>query len=197
MARSSSTSLSSPRAWTSASSSGEPPRATPPSSPTAWASCDARLPRRAFRARARLARTREGVRRPVAGAEAVEAPLTGGFVFDGGKLAVATEEDLFGWRRHTRSAPRITRRRTDAIAQELEPGDFAVHRVHGVGRYAGIQRRAVAAAERDYMVLDYAEGDRLCVPTDQVGMVAKYVGGEAATTLAPGLERLGAGEVAG
>ncbi len=117
---------------------------------------------------------------------AVEADLGGGFVFAPGKLAVATEEDLFGSRRHTRGAPRAARRRTDAVAAELEPGDFAVHRIHGVGRFLAIQRRAVAGAERDYMVLEYAAGDRLSVPTDQVGMIAKYVGGEI-----PRLHRLG------
>ncbi|HEX9716541.1 MAG TPA: DEAD/DEAH box helicase, partial [Actinomycetota bacterium] len=122
-------------------------------------------------------------------AVAVEAELAGGFVFAPGKLAVATEEDLFGSRRHTRSAPRIARRRTDAIAAELRAGDFAVHRIHGVGRFEGIRRRAVAGAERDYMVLEYAAGDRLSVPTDQVGMVARYVGGEV-----PRLHRLGSSD---
>ena len=119
-------------------------------------------------------------------ADAVETPLANGFAFAAGKLAVATEEDLFGSRRHTRTAPRLTRRRTESIADELEPGDFAVHRVHGVGRYVGIQRRAIAGAERDYMVVDYAQGDRLSVPTDQVGMLAKYLGGDQ-----PRLSRLG------
>ncbi|MEP6476390.1 MAG: transcription-repair coupling factor [Actinomycetota bacterium] len=115
-----------------------------------------------------------------------EAPLANGFVFAPGKLAVATEEDVFGSRRHTRSAPRFSRRRTDALAQELEPGDFAVHRIHGVGRYAGITHRALAGSERDYLILEYAESDRLFVPSDQVGMVAKYLGGDA-----PRLHRLG------
>ena len=101
-------------------------------------------------------------------------------------VAVATEEDLFGSRRHTRTAPRFTRRRTDAIADELEQGDFAVHRIHGVGRYAGITHRALAGAERDYLVLEYAQGDKLFVPSDQVGMVARYLGGDA-----PRLHRLG------
>ncbi|HEX9122441.1 MAG TPA: transcription-repair coupling factor [Actinomycetota bacterium] len=119
-------------------------------------------------------------------ASAAEADLAGGFVFAPGRLAVATEEDLFGTRRHTRIAPRITKRRADALALELQPGDFAVHRVHGVGRFIGVRRRAVAGAERDYMVLEYAAGDRLSVPTDQVGMVAKYLGGEE-----PRLTRLG------
>ena len=118
--------------------------------------------------------------------ESVEAPLAGGFLFEAGKLAVVTEEDLFGSRRHTRTAPRFTARRTDAVAEELEVGDFAVHRIHGIGRYTGVVHRALAGAERDYLVLEYAESDKLYVPSDQVGMVARYLGGEA-----PRLHRLG------
>ena len=131
-----------------------------------------------------LERAKEVVGLPAA--EVAEVPLSNGFVFAEGRLAVATEEDLFGSRRHTREVPRFTTRRTDAIAEALEPGDLAVHRIHGVGRYAGIQRRAIGGAERDYMVLEYAAGDRLSVPTDQVGMVARYVGGDV-----PRLSRLG------
>ena len=116
----------------------------------------------------------------------VESPLADGFLFASGRLAVITEEDLFGSRRHTRSAPRFTRRRTDSIAEELEPGDYAVHRIHGVGRYTGITHRELAGAERDYLVLEYAGGDKLFVPSDAVGMVAKYVGGDA-----PRLHRMG------
>ncbi|HET6713736.1 MAG TPA: transcription-repair coupling factor [Actinomycetota bacterium] len=118
--------------------------------------------------------------------EPVESPLADGFLLRAGRLAVVTEEDLFGSRRHTRTAPRFTRRRTDAIADELEPGDFAVHRIHGVGRYTGITHRELAGAERDYLVLEYAGGDKLFVPSDAVGMVAKYVGGDA-----PRLHRMG------
>jgi transcription-repair coupling factor (superfamily II helicase) len=118
--------------------------------------------------------------------DAVEASLANGFVFAPAKLAVATEEDVFGSRRHTRAAPRFTRRRTDAVAEELEPGEFAVHRIHGVGRYTGIVHRELAGAERDYLVLEYAAGDKLYVPSDQVGMVARYLGGDA-----PRVHRMG------
>ena len=134
--------------------------------------------------RGSLERAKELVGR--AAGETAVAPLARGFVFRQGRLAVATEEDLFGSRRHTKEAPRFTQRRQDAIAEELEPGDYAVHRVHGVGRYVGIARRAIGDAERDYMVLEYASGDRLSVPTDSVGMVARYVGGDV-----PRLSRLG------
>jgi transcription-repair coupling factor (superfamily II helicase) len=101
-------------------------------------------------------------------------------------MALVTEEDLFGSRRHTRTAPRLSRTRSEAVALELTPGDLAVHQVHGVARFVGMVRRAVAGSERDYLLLEYAEGDRLYVPSDQVGVVAKYVGGEA-----PRLHRLG------
>ncbi|TMK86728.1 MAG: DEAD/DEAH box helicase, partial [Actinobacteria bacterium] len=122
---------------------------------------------------------------------AIEADVEEGFWFrpeaDGAvALALVTEEDLFGSRRHTRVAPRLARRRSEATVVELSPGDLAVHQVHGVGRYVGMVRRAVAGAERDYLLLEYAEGDKLYVPSDQVGVVAKYVGGEA-----PRLHRLG------
>ncbi|MEX0832561.1 MAG: transcription-repair coupling factor [Actinomycetota bacterium] len=120
----------------------------------------------------------------------VEASLTSGFVFAPGRVALVTEEDLFGTRRHTRGVPRAVRRgKTDAVAEELGPSDYAVHTVHGVGRFEGIVHRAVAGSERDYLVLRYAAGDRLYVPTDQVGVVSKYVGGDE-----PRLHRLGSSD---
>ncbi len=120
---------------------------------------------------------------------AIRADVEEGFVFESGALALLTEEDLFGRRRHTREAPRLTQRRAEAVAEELEPGDLCVHQVHGVGRYVGMVRRAVAGSERDYLLLEYAQGDRLYVPSDQVGVVTKYVGGEA-----PRLHRLGSSD---
>ena len=127
-------------------------------------------------------RTREG-EWPAA---AVSASLSTGFVFEAGRIAVATEQDFFGARRHTRATPRATRRHDDTLAVELVPGEYAVHQVHGVGRYTGIVRREIAGSERDYLVLEYAQSDRLYVPTDQVGVVARYMGGEE-----PRLHRLG------
>lgn len=117
-----------------------------------------------------------------------EAEVEGVAVADA-RLAVLTEQDLFGARRRTRTAPHLAPRRADPIAEELAPGDFAVHRVHGVGRFVGVQRRAVAGSERDYLVLEYAAGDRLSVPTDQVGVVVAYRGGEE-----PRLNRLGSSD---
>jgi transcription-repair coupling factor (superfamily II helicase) len=120
---------------------------------------------------------------------AVQTGLFEGFVFDEGRVAVVGEDDLFGRRRAGHEAPRLTGRSAAAFAAELSPGDYAVHRVHGVGRYTGMVRRVVAAAERDYLLLEYAAGDRLYVPAEQVDVVSRYVGGEK-----PRLHRLGSAD---
>ena len=117
---------------------------------------------------------------------AEESGLLEGFVFADGRVAVIGEDDLFGRRRHAHEAPRVAGRAAAAFAAELSPGDFAVHRVHGVGRYRGMVRRGVAGTERDYLLLEYRAGDRLYVPADQLDVVARYVGGEE-----PRLHRLG------
>ncbi|HZA26856.1 MAG TPA: transcription-repair coupling factor, partial [Actinomycetota bacterium] len=117
---------------------------------------------------------------------AVQTGLFEGFVYEDGRVAVLGEDDLFGRRRVAHEAPRLTGRSAAAFAAELAPGDYAVHRVHGVGRYVGMVRRAIAAAERDYLLLEYAAGDRLYVPAEQVDVVSRYVGGEK-----PRLHRLG------
>ncbi len=61
-----------------------------------------------------------------------------------------------------------------------------MHEQHGVGRYMEMVARTVAGATRDYLVLEYARGDKLFVPTDQLEQVTRYVGGEA-----PSLDRIG------
>ena len=115
--------------------------------------------------------------------------LLEGFVFPDGRVAVIGEDDLFGRRRRTHRQPRLSGRPAAAFAAELSPGDYAVHRVHGVGRYLGMVRRSVAGAERDYLLLEYAEGDKLYVPADQLDIVARYAGGEQ-----PRLHRLGSSD---
>jgi transcription-repair coupling factor (superfamily II helicase) len=126
---------------------------------------------------------RAGAGRPE---HAQESGLLEGFVFADGRVAVVGEDDLFGRRRRAHEAPRVTGRPAAAFAAELSPGDFAVHRVHGVGRYLGMVRRGIGGAERDYLLLEYAAGDKLYVPAEQLDVVSRYVGGEQ-----PRLHRLG------
>jgi len=119
-----------------------------------------------------------------------------GFRLPALRLALVAEGDLYGTRRQTREQARMpsTRRRgrhagASIALEELQPGDIVVHAVHGIGRYVGMEHRTVAGAERDYLLLAYDQGDRLYLPSEQVEMISRYVGGEA-----PKLSRLGGRE---
>jgi transcription-repair coupling factor (superfamily II helicase) len=64
-----------------------------------------------------------------------------------------------------------------------------VHDLHGIGRFQGMVDRKLLGVHREYLIIEYAKGDKLYVPSDQVDLVSKYVGGEA-----PRLNRLGSSE---
>ncbi|WP_062379761.1 transcription-repair coupling factor [Demequina pelophila] len=109
-----------------------------------------------------------------------------GFAVAGERLLVLHESDLTG-RAASAAGPKVkvpSRRRTQVDPLQLRPGDFVVHETHGVGRFVELTKRTVRGIEREYLVIEYASskrggpGDRLSVPTDQLDLITKYVGGE-------------------
>jgi transcription-repair coupling factor (superfamily II helicase) len=130
---------------------------------------------------------------PGPGALVGTAPLLTGFRLPSVRLALVAEGDLYGTRRQTREQARMpsSRRRAkhaggQLALEELQPGDIVVHAVHGIGRYVGMEHRSIGGAERDYLVLAYDQGDKLYLPSEQVELISRYVGGEH-----PKLSRLG------
>ncbi|MBI2467433.1 MAG: transcription-repair coupling factor [Candidatus Rokubacteria bacterium] len=91
-------------------------------------------------------------------------------------LACLTETELFGARRSPRRRPLYRRGASAAAFTDLQPGDLVVHVDHGIGRYAGLVTLTVDGQEGDYLLLDYADGDRLYLPVQRMGAVSKYVG---------------------
>jgi len=78
-----------------------------------------------------------------------------------------------------------------AFRLKLEPGDIVVHRDHGLGRFVGMRRVSDDHGEREYMQLEYAEGNRLYVPAEHLDRVERYIGGADSS---PSLSRLGSGD---
>jgi len=103
-----------------------------------------------------------------------------GFVSPDLGVAVLGEQEIAGRRRaHRRSAPR--RRSESATAYgDLSPGDYVVHRHHGIGRFEGMVTRTLAGIERDYLLVAYQGEDKLYVPTDQLAAIRTYTGGDSA-----------------
>ena len=122
------------------------------------------------------------------GVRVIVQPLERGFILPSIKLAVLAESDVTGRRRaHRRARPRA--RPSESFFDDLHTGAYVVHYQHGVGKFAGMVKRAIGGVERDYLLLEYRGGDKLYVPSDQVDAIRPYTGGES-----PSLNRLGGSE---
>ncbi|MCL6610445.1 MAG: transcription-repair coupling factor [Peptococcaceae bacterium] len=115
--------------------------------------------------------------------------LTGGFELPTVRLAVVTGAEMYGRQRKVKARAGF-RARMEPVT-DLRAGDYVVHINHGIGRYLGIEKLEIGGIQKDYLTIKYAGEDKLYVPTDQVGMIQKYLGGEAD---APKLSRLGGAE---
>jgi transcription-repair coupling factor (superfamily II helicase) len=112
-------------------------------------------------------------------------PLDHGFTT--GDVAVLTEQDMLGDRLVRR---RRRKKSTDAFLSELatlSPGDLVVHADHGIGRYEGLTRIPVGTSPHDCVALEYAGGDKLYVPVENIDVLSRYGSGEEGVTL----DRLG------
>lgn len=138
----------------------------------------------------------EVVALPLHVVQVVQAQFPQGFRIESLKLLFLTEADVLGTRAATRDGARMpSRRRRGIDPLQLTKGDYIVHEHHGVGRYQEMLERTVGGATREYLVIEYAASKRgqpadlLYVPTDQLDLVTRYIGGEA-----PSLHKLGGGD---
>ena len=131
-------------------------------------------------ANAALARRR--LRRGVVNVVDVDIPL--GMIIPAAKLALISIADTQGAQQAARERRRID---VTEVTFPYKHGDYVVHAVHGVAFFKELVRREVDGTARDYLHLEYAEGDKLFVPVEQLDRVTRYVGPEGAS---PRLTRL-------
>ena len=112
-------------------------------------------------------------------------PLDHGFTTP--HVALLTEQDMLG-DRLVRRAKR--RKSADAFLAELaalSPGDLVVHVDHGIGRYEGLTSIPVGQSPHDCVALEYAGGDKLYVPVENIDVLSRYGSSEDGASL----DRLG------
>ncbi|TNE45623.1 MAG: transcription-repair coupling factor [Sphingomonadales bacterium] len=99
-------------------------------------------------------------------------PLDHGFA--SADLTLITEQDMLG----DRLVRRARRKKSaDAFLAELAtltPGDLVVHADHGIGRYEGLTSIPVGSAPHDCVALEYAGGDKLYVPVENIDVLSRY-----------------------
>ncbi len=108
-------------------------------------------------------------------------------------VAVYSDAELFGTVKQRSFRPSIKQRDLgDAISlNDLTPGGYVVHIDHGVARFVGTTHLESSGEDREYLVLEYADDDRLYVPTEQLDRLGAYI---ASTDQSPTLTRLGGSE---
>ncbi|MFM7265347.1 MAG: transcription-repair coupling factor [Cyanobium sp.] len=106
------------------------------------------------------------------------------------KVVLITDREFFG--QHSLASSGYVRRRRRAASRtvdpnKMRPGDFVVHRNHGIGQFLRIEKLAISGESRDYLVVQYADG-LLRVAADQLGSLGRY---RATGETAPDLNRMG------
>ena len=115
------------------------------------------------------------LRRGVVNVVDVDIPL--GMIIPKAKLGMVSVSDTQG-----ASTARPSRHiDITEITFPYKPGDYVVHAQHGIAHFKELVRREIDGTARDYLLLEYAEGDKLFVPVEQLDRVTRYVGPEGST----------------
>ncbi len=112
------------------------------------------------------------------------APLASGVVLADPPLTIYAEEQLFGDRARQERRRRRSDRDPARIIQQLadlRPGAPVVHEDYGVGRYLGLTTMDAGGMPAEFLVLEYADGDKLYVPVQALERVSRYTGAPAET----------------
>ncbi|MBX3069591.1 MAG: transcription-repair coupling factor [Thermomicrobiales bacterium] len=127
---------------------------------------------------------------PAGSTEVLQTDLDGGWLEESTRTLLLSDMEIFGFRKRVRRGPERSRERWTADQPTLNPGEYVVHIDHGVARFTGLTRVEISGVEREYLLLEFAKGDKLYVPVDQSHRVNRYSAGG----LSPELNRLGSGE---
>lgn len=113
--------------------------------------------------------------------------ISKGFVYPEIKLVVISDSDLFG----KKSKPKKRGKKQGKVIEsflELKIGDYVVHENHGIGIFKGTEKITHDGISKDYIKLGYKDGGNLYIPTNQLDMIQKYIGGDGAK---PKMHKLG------
>ena len=127
--------------------------------------------------------------------EFIAGSLTEGFVFappGENRIHVIGDGEIFGWRRpQPRRRVQSASRAPETIYADMQVGDWVVHIDHGIGRFMGLVRRHMDGMDREFLAVEYDDGDELFVPVHQADRLTRYVGPDGRT---PQATRLGSNQ---
>ncbi|HEY4492450.1 MAG TPA: DEAD/DEAH box helicase, partial [Acidobacteriota bacterium] len=115
--------------------------------------------------------------------------LTHGFRNTERKISLLTEDDLFGEARPIiQTGAKKAAGKFLSDLRDLKIHDYVVHVDHGIGQFLGLHTMMLESREKEFLLLRFADDDKLYVPVERLDLVQKYMG---ATDAAPQLDKLG------
>ncbi|MDH4286233.1 MAG: transcription-repair coupling factor, partial [Gallionella sp.] len=111
-------------------------------------------------------------------------PLQNGFILSDEKVTIVTETELYAAQPRSRAARAAKKSNVEGMLRdlsELKVGDPVVHEQHGIARYQGLVNLDLGEGENEFLLLEYAGGDKLYVPVAQLHVISRYSGGAADT----------------
>jgi len=113
----------------------------------------------------------------------IEASLSAGFQLKDESLLsiyLITDSEIFGWERpQPRQRPRPLAETPETAYADLHPGNWVVHVDYGIGRFTGLVQRSLEGLAREFLRVEYQNGDQLFVPIHQADRLMRYVGPDA------------------
>ncbi len=115
-----------------------------------------------------------------------------GSIIEDCKLVVITDKEFFNKRSKDITGVRYNYRRENLdfieTLNDIKEGDYIVHMVHGIGIFKGLSKQVIDGEEKDYLTLEYAKGDKLHIPAEQINMLCRYRG---SGSVLPQLSKMG------
>jgi transcription-repair coupling factor (superfamily II helicase) len=122
-----------------------------------------------------------GTRHPAAAIRLHVGLLHGSFVLKEPKYLVITEADIYGYQpktAHIRRGGKAVKASGVRVAEwaDIQPGELVVHVDHGIGKYMGLMEMEMAGRRQEMLLIEYAEGARIYLPTAQAHLLTRYTG---------------------
>lgn len=106
----------------------------------------------------------------------IDASLAKGFSLPDAGINVFTDHEFYGRIRRQKVKRRFHGGLTMRQLKSISYGDYVVHADHGIGIFRGLEKIKIRDSERECLLLEYRDGDKLFVPLDRMDRVQKYTG---------------------
>ena len=124
--------------------------------------------------------------------EYAESITASGTIVEDAKFILLTDKELFNKRSKdvTSSKRSYHKEKAEYIESinDIQPGEYVVHTIHGVGIYQGLSQQELDGQLKDYLTIEYANKDKLHIPAEQINLLCRYRG---AGAIRPKLSRMG------